>query len=243
MTRVALLAAASLLLTAQAPAPTPATTITDPGSVLANAPADDWRPVDIENIVVFETTRGRMVLELAPAFAPMHIKAIRQFVAEGRFDGGAITRVQDNYVVQWAARPRPADAPALPIPLPPLPAEYEMPAQGFVFTRLEFADPYAEAGFIDGWPAGRDPRTKTVWLAHCYGMVGVGREAFFSSAMRRAISIATLPLSAASSRGSMPMPACRAAPPRWGSMQRRPSARRSPAPRSAPTSPIRHASR
>ncbi len=173
MIRAALLAAASLLLVAQSPAPA----IADPGSVIAAAPAGDWRPVELENIIVFETARGRMVLELAPAFAPMHIKTIRQLVAEGRFDGGAITRVQDNYVVQWAARPRPADAPALPIPLPPLPAEYEMPEQGFVFTKLNFADPYAEAGFIDSWPAGRDPRTKTVWLAHCYGMVGVGREA------------------------------------------------------------------
>jgi peptidylprolyl isomerase len=31
-------------------------------------------------------------------------------------------------------------------------------------------------GFLDGFPAGRDPRSHTVWLAHCYGMVGVGRD-------------------------------------------------------------------
>jgi peptidylprolyl isomerase len=38
-------------------------------------------------------------------------------------------------------------------------------------------DVYAsEVGFLDGFPAGRDPRTHTVWLAHCYGMVGVGRD-------------------------------------------------------------------
>jgi peptidylprolyl isomerase len=31
-------------------------------------------------------------------------------------------------------------------------------------------------GFLDGFPAGRDPRSGLVWLAHCYGMVGVGRD-------------------------------------------------------------------
>lgn len=172
-----LLAAAAVLLSAQAPAPTG--TILDPSSVIAAAPAADWRPVALENMVIFETANGRMVLELAPAFAPMHIKAIRQFVAEGRFDRGAITRVQDNYVIQWAARPSSANAnaPALPIPLPAMPPEYEQPDRGFVFTRLGFSDAYAEAGFINSWPAARDPETKTVWLAHCYGMVGVGRDA------------------------------------------------------------------
>ena len=30
---------------------------------------------------------------------------------------------------------------------------------------------------MDGFPAGRDPRTHRVWLAHCYGMVGAGHDA------------------------------------------------------------------
>jgi peptidylprolyl isomerase len=166
-----LLAAAALLLTAQAPAPTSPAIIADPGGVIATAPDGDWREIETENLIVFETARGRMVLELAPDFAPAHIAAVRSFVAQGRFDGGAITRVQDNYVVQWAARPAEVAAPA-----DPLPAEYERPAQGLIFTPLGFTDPYAEAGFINSWPAARDLKAKTVWLAHCYGMVGVGRD-------------------------------------------------------------------
>jgi peptidylprolyl isomerase len=34
----------------------------------------------------------------------------------------------------------------------------------------------AQVGFLDGFPAGRDPHSGMVWLAHCYGMVGVGRD-------------------------------------------------------------------
>ena len=37
-------------------------------------------------------------------------------------------------------------------------------------------DAYADAGgFIDGFPVAVDKAAKTVWLQHCYGMVGVGR--------------------------------------------------------------------
>jgi peptidylprolyl isomerase len=44
------------------------------------------------------------------------------------------------------------------------------------FEPLPDRDLYApQVGFLDGFPAGRDPRTHTVWLAHCYGMVGAGR--------------------------------------------------------------------
>jgi peptidylprolyl isomerase len=45
------------------------------------------------------------------------------------------------------------------------------------FTLLVDGDVYApEVGFVAGFPAARDPARKELWLAHCYGMVGVGRD-------------------------------------------------------------------
>jgi peptidylprolyl isomerase len=45
------------------------------------------------------------------------------------------------------------------------------------FVRLPDADGYApQVGHSNGFPAARDPKTKTTWLTHCYGMVGVGRD-------------------------------------------------------------------
>ena len=32
-----------------------------------------------------------------------------------------------------------------------------------------------EAGFSYGFPSARDPKIGKAWLAHCYGMLGVGR--------------------------------------------------------------------
>ncbi|MBC7521908.1 MAG: peptidylprolyl isomerase [Sandarakinorhabdus sp.] len=138
-----------------------------------SAPPTNWRPVAPENLLLLETARGTMAIELAPDFAPAHIAAIKALVAAGQFDGGNITRVQDNYVVQWAARQM-TDKPAKPPK--PLPAEYERPSKGLAITPLGSVDTYAPSGFWNGWPVAQDAKTGTAWLAHCYGSVGVGRE-------------------------------------------------------------------
>ena len=45
------------------------------------------------------------------------------------------------------------------------------------FTRLPDGDVYApEVGFSDGLPVARSAALHRTWLAHCYGMVGVGRD-------------------------------------------------------------------
>ena len=154
------------LLAALLVAPTPA-------DIVAAAQSAAWRTIAPENLIVMETGAGTMTIELAPDFAPAHVEAIRNLVSSGRFDSGAIVRVQDNYVVQWAARP----GAAKPGPrAKPLPAEYERAAKGLAITPLGAPDAYAEAGFADGWPVAQDRTTGTAWLAHCYGMVGVGRD-------------------------------------------------------------------
>jgi peptidylprolyl isomerase len=173
-----------LLLAALLATPIAAAAPPDADAIVAAAPASAWRAVSPENLVIFETGVGAMAVELAPDFAPEHVAAVRALVADGRFGGGAIVRVQDNYVVQWAAKPAPgasgigkppAERPPRTRPRP-LAAEYERPAAGLTITPLGFPDAYAEAGFANGWPVAQDRRTGTVWLAHCYGMVGAGRD-------------------------------------------------------------------
>ena len=59
-----------------------------------------------------------------------------------------------------------------------LPAEFDRPsAADLPFTVLPDGDVYApEVGFSQGFPAARDPKSGRAWLAHCYGMVGAGRD-------------------------------------------------------------------
>lgn len=167
-TRLPLLAAAAALLAIGAAPPKA------PSEIVAAAPASAWRPVAPENLVVMELANGgRVAIELAPDFAPVHVANIRRLVGAGWFDGNAIVRVQDNYVVQWGgADPKQALPPGL---VSPVPAEYERPAKGLAITPLASRDAYAASvGFSQGWPVASDGTA--AWLPHCYGMVGVGRD-------------------------------------------------------------------
>jgi cyclophilin family peptidyl-prolyl cis-trans isomerase len=145
--------------------------------VKASKPTD-WRPIDPDNTLVMEIPSGRVVIEMAPAFAPNHVKNIKALVREHYFDGLAIIRSQDNWVVQWGdpdedKNPRPVkNAKAK------LKAEFTVPLKNDTqFTRLPDHDGYAPVvGHSNGFPVGHDPKKGEAWLAHCYGMVGVGRD-------------------------------------------------------------------
>ncbi len=136
---------------------------------------EDWRRPDPENTLYLELASGRVVIELAPGVAPRHVANIKTLARAHYFDGLAVVRVQDNYVVQWAdpdhTRPIPA---GVGMVAPELTADWTANSR---FEPLPDRDAYApEVGFLDGFPAARDRRSRTVWLTHCYGMVGVGRD-------------------------------------------------------------------
>jgi peptidylprolyl isomerase len=149
-------------------------------TVLASAQAEDWRRPDPENLLCLDFAKGRVVIELLPILAPRHVANVKAMVREGYFDGLAIVRVQDNYVVQWGDPNAEDKAKAKPIRTaqPHLPAELEfrLPAST-VFHPLPDGDLYApQAGFLDGMPVARDPKTGLCWPIHSYGMVGAGRD-------------------------------------------------------------------
>lgn len=138
-----------------------------PDEVVKAAPKSDWHKLDPANLLVMELPTGRVVIALAPAFAPKTIANLKKLVHDGYFNShAAITRSQDNYVVQWSRDPEPAPGKGW--------VEYERPRQAS-FRALKDKDTYAaEAGFDGDFPAASDGKTE--WLVHCYGMVGVGRD-------------------------------------------------------------------
>jgi cyclophilin family peptidyl-prolyl cis-trans isomerase len=142
--------------------------------ILEASKPSDWRPLDPENTLYVQLESGRVVIELAPAFAPMHAANIRTLVRDGYFDGIPIIRSQDNYVVQWGD---PDGKRSLGRASPTLSPEFTVAwTPTLPFTLLPEADGYApEVGFSNGFPVGRDPKANQGWLAHCYGMVGAGR--------------------------------------------------------------------
>ena len=141
--------------------------------VLSAAKPDEWRAFNSDDLVVLHLKDGDMVMALASEFSPEHVANIKSMVRSGYFDGSALVRVQDNYVVQWA---RPEEAPKKDKGVTvPKDNEYEFALKGHTFTALGFADAYAKrAGFVHSWPVATD--NKQAWLVHCYGMIGVGRD-------------------------------------------------------------------
>jgi len=156
--------------------PQPIQNATEPSEVVAHSAASDWRPIDPENLLVMDLgDGGRVVIELAPDFAPIHVANIRRLAHAGWWQGATIYRVQDNYVVQWGHNDGGDPLPEGVVQRPP--AEYERPIAGLAIRPLGYPDSYAPvAGHAGGWPVGYDPQRGSVWLAHCYGSVGVGRD-------------------------------------------------------------------
>jgi peptidylprolyl isomerase len=142
--------------------------------ILAQSTPEEWRTLDPENTLYMDFPNGRVIIELAPDFAPNHVANIKALSREGYFVKGAVTRVQDNYVTQWAQAVEPARPPK--VGQPTLKAEFTRPRDTTIaFDLLPDPDTYApEVGFSNGFPAGRD--ASSMWLVHCYGMVGAGRD-------------------------------------------------------------------
>jgi peptidylprolyl isomerase len=169
--KIILLSAAAALLIAAAPAKK-----LTPNDIVASSPASAWKAIDPDNLLVVDLRNGgRVVVQLAPAFAPVHVANIKALAKGNYWDGATVYRVQDNYVAQWGRndsdKPFPAGVTAKP------PAEYTRVLKGLSIKPLGYADPYAPgAGFADGWPVAYSARAGWANLAHCYASVGVGRD-------------------------------------------------------------------
>ncbi|WP_395402450.1 peptidylprolyl isomerase [Pseudoduganella sp. UC29_106] len=150
------LALAALPALAAAKELPPKPTVND---VIKASKPTEWRALDPENTLYMDIPSGRVIIELAPSFAPNHAANIRAMVREGYFDGLAIYRSQDNWVVQWGDpdedKPKP-----LKTAKAKLAGEFTVPAKNDThFTRLPDADGYApQVGHSNGFPFR--PRSK-----------------------------------------------------------------------------------
>jgi peptidylprolyl isomerase len=144
-----------------------------PASMLASAPASAWRALDPDDTLYVNLPQGRVVIALAPQFAPRYVSNIKKLVREGFFNGLPIFRVQDNAVVEWGD---PTGRKSVGLARRTVAAEFERPSRDLPFTALPDPDTYApQVGFSDGFPAARDTVFGRAWLTNCYGMVGAAR--------------------------------------------------------------------
>ncbi|HEY9400211.1 MAG TPA: peptidylprolyl isomerase [Luteimonas sp.] len=177
--RLALLSACLLAATAShAATPSPADKPKSMQELLDASAASDWRTLDPANTLYLQLASGRVVIELAPDFAPEHVANIRTLAHAHYWDGLSINRSQDNFVVQWGDPAEDDQArKSIGTAKAHLPAEFTRKSEGAPFVRLSDQDGWApQVGFSEGFPAARDPESGETWLAHCYGVVGAGRD-------------------------------------------------------------------
>jgi peptidylprolyl isomerase len=87
----------------------------------ASADAPDtamWRAVEPENLIVFETTKGRILIEAFPDMAPKHFAQFTKLIQSGDLDGTTFHRVIDDFMAQggdvWAKKGEDPGWPGIP---------------------------------------------------------------------------------------------------------------------------------
>lgn len=165
-----------------------------PTSVVAAAPAQQWRTIDPADLMVIDlapTEKGelrRIVVQLMPPpLSQGWVGNIRTLARAHWWDGTSVYRVVDNWVAQWGdGEDEREDPKPLPAELRTVPeSEYvhqldavAMLAEtctGHTSGRPYTCDNYAPTVYFrDGWPVGSDGSRQ--WPLHCYASVGVARD-------------------------------------------------------------------
>lgn len=150
--------------------------------LLGAAPEPDWRPLDPDNTLVISTTKGQVVVELRPEFAPKGVERIKLLAREHVYDGLQFHRVIDGFVAQTG---NPNNRDGGTSAHPDLPSEFSFRVDPAIATVVvDRSD--AREGFVGATPfqavsAGEqksrgDARLRG-WGAYCPGVMGMGRQA------------------------------------------------------------------
>lgn len=156
------------------PPPSPAQTPT--------AAPSEWRTVAAENLLVIDTTKGRILVELAPEAAPLHVERIKLLARRGFYDNIPWHRVIDAFMAQTGDPLGNGEGQS---PFPDLKGE-------FTFRR-DRAMPFAAAaepagarvGFLNALPVQTQPDAVFAtsgdgkvhgWGLYCPGVVGMARD-------------------------------------------------------------------
>ena len=152
-------------------------------SLALPAQAADWRRLDPENTLVIETSKGVVVVEMRPDFAPKAVERIKLLAREGVYDGLQFHRVIETFVDQ-TGNPNNKDGGVSQHP--DLPPEFMFRLKTDAPAKVVVNASDSLAGFVGAAPfeaasdleAQRDAALgRRAWGAYCPGVAGMGRQA------------------------------------------------------------------
>ncbi|CAN5175255.1 peptidylprolyl isomerase [soil metagenome] len=150
--------------------------------------AADWRVPSAENVVVIDTNKGRIVLELIPEVAPGHVARFQELTREGVYDGRTFFRVIDKFMAQTGD---PDDTGEGGTKKPNLKSEFTFRRVATTPFVAVAAPAGSEVGFLKSLPVisqawsfsdmTPDKRV-SAWGTYCPGVVGEARDEDVNSA-------------------------------------------------------------
>lgn len=149
---------------------------------LSQPDANEWRSVGEDRLLVIDTTKGRIIIELAPEVAPSHVARMRLLAARGFYDGQKWHRVIDYFMAQTGDPLGTGDGQS---PFPDLKGEFTFRRDGQT-PFVSVAEPASgRVGFLHSLPIqtqGDDLMPKTgdgkvhAWGLYCSGVAGMARD-------------------------------------------------------------------
>ena len=147
----------------------------------ASAPTD-WRTVPADNLMIIDTNRGRVLVELAPEAAPLHVERMRLLTRRAFFDGIVFHRVIDGFMAQTGDPLGNGEGQS---PYPDIKGEFTF-RRGPETPFTPVASPAgAMLGFLNSLPIQTQPTTLMAttgdgkvhgWGAYCPGVAGMARD-------------------------------------------------------------------
>ncbi|WP_417488712.1 peptidylprolyl isomerase [Maricaulis sp.] len=159
------------------------------GATAYDFPDDAWRDLDPEDTLYIETPHGRIVVELAPEFAPTHVERMKTLARAQFYDFLVWHRVLEGFMAQGGGS---RGNPNHRTELPSMSSEFtvrrgaELPVSELQDRVINPSDNprSARAGFWNGFPAGTQTLAVAAltgdgqvesWLLHCTGAAAMAR--------------------------------------------------------------------
>jgi len=150
-------------------------------SATAALASDGMRQVEAERLLVIDTNKGRILVEMNPDIAPLHVERIRRLAGEGFYDNVKWHRVIDGFMAQTGDPTATGEGSS---PYENLKAELTFRrSEGSTFTTV--AQPMGlQVGFMDTVPVhsqsdhymARSPDGRVpAWGTYCPGVAGMAR--------------------------------------------------------------------
>lgn len=142
----------------------------------------DWRIPAPESIMVIDTNKGRVLVELVPEVAPNHVARLQDLTRAGVYDGRTFFRVIDRFMAQTGDPTNTGEGGS---DRPNLKAEFTFRRTAEIGFVPMAAPAGLEVGYIKSlpvvsqnwsWSDVTSDKKVSAWATYCPGVIGMARD-------------------------------------------------------------------